>query len=1120
MRSRGSLLSIGTLMVAVAAAAPPLRGQRASDPAPPPRPSFAEPAISPDGSEIALVSGGDIWTVPARGGEARLLVAHAADESRPLYSPDGTRLAFISDRTGGGDIYILSISTGSLTQLTYSDALDRLDSWSRDGTWIYFSSNSHDIAGMNDLFRVRAAGGTPMPVSADRYTAEFFGAPSPDGTRVAFSARGMGGGQWWRNGRSHIDESELWLLHDGPTPRYEQLTKRGAKQLWPMWSADGKSLYYVSDRSGTQNIWMLPLEPAPSERRESKGETPVTSFKDGRVLWPTISSDGRTIVFERDFEVWALDTASGQARQLEITRRGAPSASSFEHVTLTTGFQDLSLSPDGRKVAFVARGEVWAAPAREGGDAVRVTRSGARESQIDWLPDSRRIVYVSERNGVGHLFLFDFMANAETQLTSAATGDSAPSVAPDAKSIAFVRDGKELRVLDVATKQERTLATGHLTRSNRGLAWSPDSRWVAYVGLTARAFRNVFAVPAAGGESRPISAMPNGNANNISWSPDGTYIIYNTNQRTEEGQAVQVDLILRTPRFREDRFRDLFTDPPRTPPADRRTDTRTAPPPTTETPPAREQGPPGEPAPARDPLPPPPPRRDPSKPVEIVFDDIRRRLSILPVGVDVGSQTISPDGRWLLMTASAAGQQNLYIYSLDELSREPAVARQLTSTAGNKADAQFTPDSREVFYLEQGRISVIPLENRQARGISVTAEMDVDFSQEKMEVFRQAWTYLREGFYDEKFHGVDWNAVRARYAPRIAGAQTSDEMRRLLNLMVGELNASHLGVNAGRGGGGRGRGGPSAGRLGLGFDRAEYEASGRLKVSHVLPLGPAAITQQVSAGDYITAVDGTPITARTNLDEVLSHAMNRRTELSVAAKPDAADRRQVIVRPISLGAEKNLRYREWVEWNREYVNKISGGKLGYVHMNDMSEGSLRRLYLDLDADNRAKQGVVIDVRNNNGGFVNAYALDVLARRGYMMMTPRGLPTAPARSVLGQRALELPTILVTNQHSLSDAEDFTEGYRSLKLGTVVGEPTSGWIIYTGSQTLVDGSTMRMPGVRITTLDGTTMELNPRPVDVPVSRPIGESLLGKDSQLDVAVRELLKQLGARSSSSQGG
>jgi C-terminal processing protease CtpA/Prc len=344
-------------------------------------------------------------------------------------------------------------------------------------------------------------------------------------------------------------------------------------------------------------------------------------------------------------------------------------------------------------------------------------------------------------------------------------------------------------------------------------------------------------------------------------------------------------------------------------------------------------------------------------------------------------------------------------------------------------------------------------------------------------------------------------------------------MRRLLNLMVGELNASHLGVSAGRGGGRGDGGGPSPGRLGLRFDRQEYERNARLKISEVVPLGPAAITRQVSVGDYLLAIDRTNIGARTNLDELLSHALNRRTELTVAAAPDAKERREVVVRPVSVQTEKGLLYREWVEWNRSYVDKLSKGRLGYAHMIDMSEGSLRRLYLDLDADNRSKEGVVIDIRNNNGGFVNAYALDVLARRGYMMMTPRGLPTAPARSVLGQRALELPTILVTNQHSLSDAEDFTEGYRSLKLGTVVGEPTSGWIIYTGSATLVDGSSMRMPATRITTVDGTNMELNPRPVDVPATRPIGESLLGKDSQLETAARELLRQLGSQRTTSNG-
>jgi len=218
--------------------------------------------------------------------------------------------------------------------------------------------------------------------------------------------------------------------------------------------------------------------------------------------------------------------------------------------------------------------------------------------------------------------------------------------------------------------------------------------------------------------------------------------------------------------------------------------------------------------------------------------------------------------------------------------------------------------------------------------------------------------------------------------------------------------------------------------------------------------------------------------------------------------------REVVVQPVASLAEQI--YRKWVEDNRAYVEKVSNGRLGYVHIRDMSEQALAQLYFDLDSQNRAKDGVVIDLRNNNGGFVNAYALDVLARRPYLTMTSRGAPAGPARTLLGQRSLERPTILVVNQHSLSDAEDFTEGYRTLNLGKVVGEPTAGWIIYTGSLDLVDGTVMRMPGTLIAGADSKNMENNPRPVDVAVTRPIGEPYTGKDSQLDAAVKELLAQL----------
>jgi Tol biopolymer transport system component/C-terminal processing protease CtpA/Prc len=868
-----------------------------------------------------------------------------------------------------------------------------------------------------------------------------------------------------------------------------------------MWSGDGRNLFYVSDRTdsgnknGAQNIWTI--TPGKSDARR------LSSFTDGRVLWPSISYDGREMVFEHNFAIWKLDTDSGKATEVAITRRGASAGPGVDRLRLTDQISEFQLSPDGKKVAFVVRGEVFAASAADGGDAARVSNSVADEYELAWAPDSRRLVYVSARDKIPHLFLYDFTNNTESQLTRDAADDAAPRFSPDGKLLAFIRGGKELRVMDVAARTDRVVATASFERppfdSDRSYVWSPDSKWVAYLPVGPNLFKNLQIVSVDGGTGRPASFLANVFSNTVSWSPDGTFILFDSGQRTESTQLARVDLIPRTPRFREDQFRDLFREEPArniAPP------NRPEPRPT-ESPretPAASPSPSASPAEEKRPGP---------KPVQVVFDDIRRRLSLLPVGVDVDYETISPDGKWVALIANAANQANIYIYSLDELSREPAVAKQLTSTSGSKRFAQFSPDSKEIFFIENGRLGVVNLEGR-ARSLAVTAEMDVDFAREKMEVFRQGWSYLRDFFYDPAYHGVNWEGVRAEYEPLIAGARTPDEMRRLLNLMVGELNASHLGAGAPPAGNQ-----PTTGRIGLRFDRGEYETSGRLRVTEVIDLSPAAIAGGIKAGDYLLAVDGRTLDQATNLDETLNYKIGRRVTLTVSS--DGTTKREVVVRPVNGATERGLLYRQWVERNREYVAKASNGRLGYAHMFDMSQQSLNQLYLDLDAENFGREGVVIDIRNNSGGFVNVYAIDVLARRSYLTMTPRGQSSTPARTVLGQRALHRPTILVTNQHSLSDAEDFSEGYRSLRLGQVVGEPTAGWIIYTSNQPLIDGTSFRLPFIKITANDGTNMERNPRPVDIEATRPIGETLIGRDSQLDVAVRELLKQLSSSRSTS---
>jgi Tol biopolymer transport system component/C-terminal processing protease CtpA/Prc len=1084
---------------------------------------FSDPGISPDGSTIAFSSGGDIWTVPAAGGEARLLIAHPAYESRPLYSPDGKWLAFNSNRTGNGDVYLLNLATSELRRLTYDDGNEDVSGWSADGKYVYFSTASHDINAMRDIYRVKVEGGTPMPVSNSRYMTEFWAAPSPDGQTVAFDARGVASGQWWRNGHSHLDETEIWLWKPagssggtaaggagttGAGGAFERVTEGGAKDLWPMWSKDAATLYFVSDRTGSENLWSMPLHGKAKQ---------LTSFSKGRVLWPTISGNGGTIVFERNFAIWKYDISTGKASEIGIKRMGIPSPGLPPAATGEGGrrgggeaIRDMRLSPDGKKLAFVEHGEVFVSAAT-GGDAFRATYTGANESQLNWAPNSNNLCYISDRDEVSHVYEYNFITNKETRLTADVKDDWTPVYSPDGKTLVFVRDNKELLALDRATGKETVLAKAYMGRSPNGgttIKFSADGKWIAFGVTGQKGFRNVYVVPAAGGEARPVSFLANTNGGNIEWGEDGKYLLFTTGQRTEVRNIARVDLTAKKPEFGEDKFQKLFSEPtpsdsthtPGSPGAD-----------TTASGGGRgrmggRRGMGGIPR------------------TEIDFKDLNERLSLLALGsVDVNDVIISHDGV-VVVSATIGGQGNLYVYSAGEGARGAggggggrpggggSPLRPLTTAPGMKMEAQFSPDGKEVYYIGQGGIEAVSLDSKTVRTISTRAEMETDFDKEKVEVFRQAWTAQKRGYADPEMNGVDWNAVYKEFLPIVAGVASTDELRRVLSLMVGELNSSHSGI-----------GGPNAytptptGRLGLGFDRVAYEEQGKFKITEVIDGGPADLTGKVHVGDYLTAIDGKTLTAGDNLDETLADKVGKKVTLTVTGggagtgAGGATGAATVVVKPVNLAAEKALLYKQWVKEQREYVNRISHGRLGYVHMNDMSQESLDQLYLDLDADNQNKEGVIVDVRNNNGGFVNPYALDVLTRKSYLTMINRGLPGAPARAQLGQRSLELPTILLTNQHSLSDAEDFTEGYRAMGLGKVVGEPTGGWIIFTGSVTLIDGSTVRMPGSKIMDHEGKPMELHPRAVDIAVSDPIGQPA-DQDAQTEAAVKELLKEIDA--------
>ena len=1041
------------------------------------KPVLSEPSLSADGQLVAFVSGGDIWEAPASGGVAHLVVTGPATEGRPLYSPDGRKLAFTSTRGGSANIYVLDLPSGELTRLTYGEGGEELDGWSADGRWIYFAAGDTDVGKLPDIYRVSSEGGTPLPVSAERYLSEYQASPSPDGSSIAFMTRGISFSQWWRNGSSHIDQSEMWVKPTVGEGGYQRILSDPSRHAWPMWEPSGGAIWYMSDAGGAENLWRL----------ETSGGAPqkITAFTDGRLLYPSMARGGSALVFERDFGIWRLDPKSGQAAQIPLSLRGAPAGEQIRHATVDK-FTRLSVSPDGEKVAVIGHGELFAGAAKDGGSARRITNSLGAEREAVWSPDSRHLLYVTER-GLNHLLAeYDFATGRETMLTS--TGHaSVPVFAPDGKSAMYVLDDQQMRKLTFArpgvAQSDVLLYRGPITAdANYGPrpVWSPDGSYIAFPLTDHRSFTNVAVVPAAGGEARPVSFLANGQMSGIAWSPDGKYILFDSGQRSEDSRIVRVDLTPHVPKLKEDQFADLFTDKQ---PGETKESAKTDKPDKAK----------------KEALPPPP-----ANPAKIVWDGLRERTTVLPLGLNAAAPVISPDGKTLLFIASERGQDNLYSYNLDELADEPPVPKQISASAKPKRDIALPADGKTVFYLDGQQVISTPIDTPKPKVVAVAGDMDVDFSKEKRVVFDEAWDVLNRRFYDPNFHGKDWGALREHYLPYAMGSQTPDELRRVTNLMIGELDASHSGHNRPA----RGEGSlPSdrVGDLGLRFDRAAYEAGRGLVVNEVVDLGPAAIGG-VHVGDVLASVDGRAIGPRTNLDSLLENKVGKRVVLGLGGG------RQVVVQPVSWSTATGLLYRQWVNERRALVDRVSGGRLGYVHLADMSSDSLNQLYLDLDAENQSKQGVVVDVRNNNGGFINGYALDVFARKNFLTMTQRGYFPVPSRQALGQRALGKPTVLVTNESSLSDAEDFSEGYRTLGLGKIVGQPTAGWIIYTGPETLIDGSTVRVPQVRIQGANGEDMEGHPRPVDIAIERPLGEGAAGHDAQLEAAVATLLQQIGA--------
>ena len=1046
------------------------------------------PAISPDGKTIAFSYQGDIFTVPSNGGTAKQITSNAAFDSYPVWSPDGSHIAFASNREGSIDVWVMDANGGIPKRVTTNSGSEYPLRWKDNSTIMFKASimptaKSIIFAGSYpQVYTVGMDGGRPKLFSDITMDALDINASGD----VLYIDRKGYEDEWRKHHRSPITR-DVWLKSGDS---FRKLTTFDGEDRDPVWSADGKSFYYLSEQSGTLNIYHRTLDGK---------ETQITNHEKNPVRFLSAATDG-TLCYGYDGEIYTVRKGV-QPQKTAIRIAADTEGKELIRQIRSSGAYNIKLSPNGKEIGFVMHGDVYVTSI-EYRTTKQITNTPEQERYIDFSPDGRTIIYDSERNGVWQIYATTIKNKDEKQfayatelveerLTQSDQTSFQPKFSPDGKQIAFWENRGTLRVMDAKGKNVKTAMDGKFVYSysdgDIDFTWSPDSKWLlsSYIGVGGWNNSDIALVNASGNGEIHNLTESGYNESNAKWVLDGKAMLFCSDRagyRSHGSWGAEYDAYLMFfdleayERFRmskEERAlaKENMTEKEKKKEEKKEEKEKKE----MEKPEAKEM-----------------------EPLKFDLENCRDRIERLTVTPSfLGDILLDKDGENIYY--NVAFEKGMDLWHRDLMTGNTEL---LIKNVGN-GEMMFDKSYKEIYLAADGGIKKVTPQSKAVKNIEFEAQFNYQPYKERAYMFDHVWRQVKDKFYDKNIHGVDWEGYRKTYERFLPYINNNHDFQEMLSEMLGELNASHTGA--------RYTGtwaSLQTASLGLFFDE-DYTGDG-LKITEVIKGSEIACKQtDVKSGCIIEKIDGTEIKAGMDYFPLLDGKIGKPVRLTI--RPKSGRSFDVTTKGMSMNAVDDLLYKRWVDRNRQLVDSLSGGRLAYVHVRAMNSESFRTVYRELQSDkNRNREAVIVDDRHNGGGWLHDDLCTLLNGKEYQNFMPRG-------NYIGRDPFNKwtkPSCVLICEDDYSNGHGFPMVYKTLGIGKLIGTPVAGTMTAVWWETMIDNTMIfGIPQVGCMTLDGKYAEntqLNP---DITVYNTPEDFLNGNDRQLKAAIEEMMKQIGEK-------